>query len=604
MAVLVVLIVSVFVLGRTNTPTVRNQPTTVDTQQLARDVAAIAEGYPHRTAGSEADNGLSLWLYDEFKRAGLEPHIESFPAKIDGVDVALQNIWAISSGTGEAVLVLANRDIQRPATQGANDNASGVAALLALTRTFTSTTHTRPIVFLCTTGDAAGAVGARHFMKAHSGDIAATIALRKVATRHPGVFALDGWSSGPKTAPPWLWQLIPASVSAARTKTRAQLPGIGDQLIRLAAPINSGAQAPFVAAGVPAISLRVTGDEQPRANDTVDTTSTHTLEQTCLVAAHAIAAIDGSTLPKERSGGAISLTDQRTLPGSTLMVILLALIAPLAAVTLDLFAQCKRARVRLRPALLHVAVRFAPWVLTLVVIYLCNLIGLLPKSPGALPPPDSTAALRPSYFLGLIFLLILIGSSVFMGTVERRLKKRVTIDPRALIFVAHGALVGIALVALLVSPYSILLLVPAAVLWPLAKPGEWFRSSLPIFLGLLMIAVVFVYYTLKLDLGLRAWWYLLILLESRVIPISMTLMGALLFSVTGLFATTLHTSGSTTKFSLQALLAHVGLGDGAREEAVDEANRSAAGGEAELRRGRTRSTRSTRSRGRRGPLRR
>ncbi len=142
-----------------------------------------------------------------------------------------------------------------------------------------------------------------------------------------------------------------------------------------------------------------------------------------------------------------------------------------------------------------------------------------------------------------MLLALLVLAYAYAVAVERRLERRVPTDPRATIFTAHLLLVLIALLAFVVNPYAILLVVPAAVLWPLARPGGWMRSILPAYLGLAMIPVVLVYYASRLGLGLKVWWYFFLLLENRTIPAGGVLLGIVFLSTAGMLAHTLHERG-------------------------------------------------------------
>ena len=163
------------------------------------------------------------------------------------------------------MVVIANRDVPAVATQGANDNASGVAAMLALARSFTVTAHEHTFIYLCTSGDAYGALGTRRFVEDHGvQNVYGAIALREVATRDPDGIGLDGWSTAPKTAPPWLWQLA-SPAGRVYANLEALQPTIAAQVVRLAVPTSSGSQGPFVAAGAPAITISAAGDTVPPA---------------------------------------------------------------------------------------------------------------------------------------------------------------------------------------------------------------------------------------------------------------------------------------------------------------------------------------------------
>ena len=541
---LILVVISLFTLGSPDTPRLSLDPVSFDGEQAAADLRTIVTDYPQRVAGSDPDNRLALWVVQQFKAAGLETHIDSFAAKVNGKDAALQNIWALSKGDAPGtILVIANRDVPPMATQGANDNASGVAALLGLARAFTVTAHDHSIIFLCTSGDSYGALGAGRFAQDHEvDDLYGVIALREVATREPDGIGLDGWSTSPKVAPPWLW-LLTAPAARQNANLEALLPTVAGQIVRLSVPTSSGGQAPFVARGVPGITVSAAGDTAPPQSDTIDNVSTETLTKVGSTVQAMIMAIDGTTSPGARSGGTIFLTRSRTLPGGALALILAAFLLPLLGVTVDLFAHCQRARVRLRPALLRSALHLAPWLLLLAIIYLANLVGQLPRSAGAVIPPASRIVDNPRYLRVVILVALLVLAYGYAVAVERRLERKVATDPRATIFLAHGFLVLVAVLALLINPYAVLLVLPAAVIWPLAKPGGWARSILPAYAGLIMLPIVLLYYASLLGLGWKVWWYFFLLLETRAIPVSGVLLGVLFLSTAGILAHAMHERG-------------------------------------------------------------
>ncbi|MBE0527803.1 MAG: M28 family peptidase, partial [Thermoleophilia bacterium] len=450
----VVVVVALFTLGRPDTPKLSPESPSFDGDTAYGYLKTIVEDFPQRVAGSDPDNRLGIWVEQQFKRADLETHIDGFAATVNGKAVALQNIWGISKGrTQGTILILANRDVPPLATQGAGDNASGVAALLALADAFTVTAHEHSLIFLCTTGDTYGAVGARQFVEDHqTDDLYAVIVLRDVAKAGADGIGLDGWSSEPKTAPPWLW-LLTSPAARRDSNMTAELPTIAAQVLRLAVPASSGSQGPFVAAGVPAITLSAAGPSAPAQNDTLDNASKETLTKVGMTAQNMVMAVDGTTAPGKPSGGAIFLRHRATLPGGALAAILAALLLPLAAVALDLFAHCRRGRVRLRPAFVRAGLHLAPWLVLIAIVYFANLIGLLPHSPDAVIPADSRLAANPRYLRVVVLVALMILAYAYAVAVERRLERRIATDPRATIFVSHLLLAAIALLGLLVSPY-------------------------------------------------------------------------------------------------------------------------------------------------------
>ncbi len=542
---LVLAAAALFTLGRPGTPKLSGTPVSFDGPRAATDMRVITTEFPKRVAGTDADNRCGIWLLEQFNRMGLETHVQGFPANVEGGDVALQNVWAESKGVvNGTILLIANRDTPPAATQGANNNASGVAALLELARSFTVTTHDHSIVFLATTGDAFGALGSRQFLETFedTDDLLAVVVLREVATRDRDGLGVDGWSTAPKTAPPWLW-LLTGPVARVHANEEALLPGVVAQVIHLAAPTSPGSQGPFVAEGIPGITITQEGPSVSPQNDILDSVSTETLGRSGAAVEAMVLAVDGGPLPGERSGGTIFLTRQRTLPGGAVQAILLAVLLPLLAVAVDLLAHCRREKVRLRPAMIRAGLNLMPWLIALAVVYFANLVGLLPQSPGAVIPPESPLVAQPRYLRVVILLAVLTLVYFYALAVERRLERKVASDPRATIFVAHLSLVAIAAVAALVNPYSLLFVLPAALLWPLARPGAWTRSLLPAYLGLVMIPIVLVYFAATLDIGWNVWWYFLLLVETRTIPAVVVVFGVFFVSTAGVLAHALHEHG-------------------------------------------------------------
>ena len=540
----VLVVVALFTLKSPDTPRLSQEPPSFDGEAAYADLKTIVEDFPQRVAGTDPDNRMGIWVEQQFRAAGLETHVDGFAATVNGKDVALQNVYGVAKGRAQGTIMLvANRDVPPLATQGAGDNASGVAALLAMAEAFTITAHDHTIIFLCTTGDSYGALGARAFVETHqTDDLYAVIAMRDVAKRDSTGVALDGWSTVPKVAPPWLWLLTaPAAKRDANLET--ELPSVSAQVLRLAVPTSAGSQGPFVAAGVPAVTVSAAGPSAPTRGDTLDTVSEQTLTKVGTTVQNMVMAVDGTSEPGAPSGGAIFLTRRATLPGVALATILAALLLPLVAVSVDLFAHCRRSRIRLKPAFVRAGLHLAPWLVLIGIVYFANLVGLLPHSPDAVIPPDSHLAASPRYLRVVVLVALMLLAYAYAVAVERRLERRFATDARATILVSHLLLVVIALLLLLIDPYAVLLVLPGAVLWPLARPGGWMRSILPVYLGLLMVPIPLIYYALQLDVGWKVWWFFFLLFENRTIPAAAVLLAALFFSTAGVLAHTLHERG-------------------------------------------------------------
>jgi hypothetical protein len=534
-------------------PPLTDAPIAFQANRAYVDAQTVAEKYPQRVAGSKADADLATWLVETLGEMGLETHVRSFKASIDGRTVVLENVWAVSKGASPgSILVLANRDAPPSATQGADDNASGVAVALELARTFTAAPHDRSIVFLFTDGDAYGALGARDYVLHNdTGSIVAAIALRRVGLSGSSGFTLDGWSTSTRVAPPWLW-LLADSAARSTAGVRAILPGVFTQMLRLAVPSDAGSQGPFVAAGVPAITISARGSRPAARADVFSILSKTALGRSGGMTERLIATIDANPQRGERSGTSLFLSHFRRIPGAVVELALAAFILPVLLVALDLYAHNRRRRAPLSPTWMRYALNLAPWLVMLVIVYLANLLGLLPHLPGAVIPPESLVAQHPHVLRVLLLLAALAVVYWYALVVERSLARRLPIDRESTVFVAHAALASIAVLVLLVNPFSLLLIVPAAVLWPLARPGSWMRSLLPVWAGLAFIVVATLFYAVRLHLGTHVWWYFFLLFENRSVPGSAAVLGLAFVAAAAMLSATLR-SGAWEPAAGQAM---------------------------------------------------
>ncbi len=165
-----------------------------------------------------------------------------------------------------AIVVMAHRD-DTGAGAGANDNASGTAALIELARAYApqagAARLTLPytLVFLSTDGGVYGGVGAANFA-AHApeaANVAAVINLDAVAGHGPPRLEIGG--DTPRSPEPGLVETMRA-VLAQETGAPPTWPGALRQLIDLGFPFSVYEQAPFVSRAIPAVTI-TTGADRP-----------------------------------------------------------------------------------------------------------------------------------------------------------------------------------------------------------------------------------------------------------------------------------------------------------------------------------------------------
>ena len=268
MVAVVLVVVALFTLGSPGTPKLSLEPPSFDGEAAYADLKTIVEDFPQRVAGSDPDNRMGIWVEQQFRAAGLETHIDGFAATVNGKDVALQNVWGVAKGTTQGtIMVIANRDVAAAGHAGRERQRLRRGGHARARGAFTVTAHERTIIFLCTTGDAYGALGARQFVEAPRRDDCTPSS--PCATSPSATATASAWTAGAR-APRrrrrgcGCWRRRPAKRDANLDADAAQpcRPGAAPGRARPSA----GSQGPFVAAGVPAITITAAGASVPAQN--------------------------------------------------------------------------------------------------------------------------------------------------------------------------------------------------------------------------------------------------------------------------------------------------------------------------------------------------
>ena len=282
--------------------------------QLTTD---LARDYPNRVPGSVGAARAVAWYQERLALYGLTATADRWREDVPGLgETELVNLITVVPGTkSETIVVVAHRD-NSGASGGANDNASGTAALVELLRGYAATgtlarrlepTHT--LVFLSSDGGAYGSLGAERF--------ATTSALARQAV---AVLALDGLAGrawprleidAPASRSP-----APALLRTATVRMSEQLaaeparPGLLTQLVDLALPFGYGEQAPFLAAGRSALRVSTAPDASGGEGDEPAGLSAQRLGQLGRAAETTLASLDGAIQLSGRSAAFVYLGDR------------------------------------------------------------------------------------------------------------------------------------------------------------------------------------------------------------------------------------------------------------------------------------------------------
>jgi hypothetical protein len=480
--------------------------------ELASELARL---YPDRVPGSAGAVGAADWFRQQLKPYGLRVVDDRFRADVPGVGerTLVNQVVTIPGRSSDEIVVMSHRDDVGNAP-GANNNASGMAALIELARPYGSSVGARAVgpqhtlMFVATDGGAFGALGARRFAETHRGHIVATIDLAALAGRGPPRIVIAG--TEPRLASPVLVETAAQRVLDQAGRRPAH-PDALSQLVDLGFPYTLHEQGPLLAQGIPALTL-TSGGERPPASfvDRPDQLNGLRLEQLGRSAQQLLQWLDFGA---ELAPGTARYVyfGPRVLPGWAIELVLLAALLPFLFATVDLFARCRRRHVPLAPAFRSYRSRAAFWLWTAAVFELFALIGVWPEAPAVPLPPEALPA-TDWPVLGLLGLFILAGIGWLVA--RARLAPRRPVSATEELAGTTAVLLALAVIALLVvatNPFALVFLLPSLHAWlwlpHVRRKPVWTRAAVLAagFLGplLLLASLAFRY-----DLGFDTPWYL------------------------------------------------------------------------------------------------
>ena len=445
------------------------------TAQLATELSAR---FPDRTPGGPGSLRAAQWFREQIAPYGLPVSSDRWTASVPGLGrVQLQNLWAVAGGqSSDAIVVMAHRD-DTGAGPGANDNASGTAALVELARGYAQagapasqrvrSAHT--VVFLSTDGGSFGGLGALRFARHSPFHVVATINLIAIAGRGPPRIAIAG--DTPRSPAATLVETAARRV-LEQTGDRARRAGILEQLVDLAFPFTLYEQGPFVARGIPAVTLTTAGERPPPAfTDRASRLDRGRLASIGRATQEILGSLDQGL---ELAQGTTSFVwaGDRIVRGWAIELVLFGLLIPYAVAVVDLYARCRRRRISLLPAVRALRSRLGFWL-----------------------------------FLGVV------GLAGWVVARHRLVPRRpVGADER--LAGEAAALVGLGIVSLLVlatNPYALIFFLPALHAWlwlPQVRSGHPSARLVVYLAGLAGPALLLLSFAIRFGLGFDTPWYL------------------------------------------------------------------------------------------------
>jgi hypothetical protein len=525
---IVPLLVLALTIGRPGPFPASALPPSFDGSAATALVEELARDYPDRAPGSAGADGAAGWVRDKLGLYGLAVTEDTWSETIPGLGrVRLRNLVTVVPGARpDAILILAHRD-NSGIGPGANDNASGAAALIELARGYArlGTIAGRPqpqhtLIFLSSDGGAFGGFGAERFASTSPlrGRVRAAVSLDALAgTARPRI-EMAGFA--PRSPAPALVRTADVRVAAQVGRSPAR-PGWLTQLVDLGVPFGYGEQAPFLQREISAIRLTTASDNGAGAtNDTAARLDRAQFVRLGRAAESILASLDGGIELAGGTAGYVYL-GSRIVRGWALEFVLLVSLVPFLVGAVDLFARSRRRHLPLEGAWRALRTRLGVWLWSGLVIAFGAVAGVFPRGSAIPPPPDSPAVTDwPVAGLAIVGVLAAFGW-------WRSRRTLVPAGPAGADDVLAGyavALLALGVVAIataLVSPYGLVFIVPSLYAWLWLPHAErtsgWVRDTL-YGVGLVGPALVAVAIGTQLGLGLNTPLYLVSLMTLGFIP--------------------------------------------------------------------------------------
>lgn len=518
------LLVLAFSVARPSALQPPNLPPAFDKTDARALAAQLALGFPSRIPGTPAAAAAARWFGRELTPYGYTVEREPFAATVPGRGrVALLNLMVEKRGLShKTIVVLAHRD-DAGVGPGANDNASGTAALIELARAYAPAggaaqlTLPYSLLFLSTDGGIDGGLGAAEFAarSPQRQDVIAVIDLDAIAGHgRPRLLLAGDTARSPAVG---LVETVRAQL-AAQTGADPGRASALRQLVDLGFPFSPYEQAPFVARGIPAVTITTSPDRPPGGlGDGPGTLDGGRLGQIGRATQNVVDALEQGIALSPGPSSYIYL-GSRIVRGWAIEIVLVAMLLPFLVAAVDLFARCRRRHIRIAPAFRSYRTRLGFWAWCGGLFALFAAAGAWPG--GAPRPPLMTNVHWPVAAAGGLLLLAAVGWLV----ARDRLTPRRAILPEEVLAGHTGALIALAVVALLVvatNPFALIFILPSLHLWlwlPQVRGRSLALRAAVLVLGFAGPALLVWSFATRYGLGLDAPWYIAWLYALRYAP--------------------------------------------------------------------------------------
>lgn len=517
---LLVLLVTSF---RADVPVQGALPPTLANEQAAEllgDGASFADLFPDRPPGSPGSIDSAQWMLEQFKELGIPAKTVPATTVDPATDksVPLVNVEATLRGrTRELVVVHAHRDT---AAEGRGADALGQVALLALARELKSTRDLRrTYMFVSTDGATLNGSGARALAGrlARRGAVVAVIGIDRLGAG--GELRIDASPSDEHAPPLGLVQAATGSVDAEGGNPA--IGGVFTQVARLAAPVTLREHGQLLGRGLPALTVTA-GDDQLRADgdSNADAADVGAGVRSVQRLVGTLEQVD----QLQSAGKTWVATDRRVYRGWALKIFVASLLIPVWLVAVDMLVRHRRGW-NLAAAVGTAARAMLAGIAAVAALWVLAAFGMLPGSGDRPPNPGTLDDVR--VFTVLVWTLVAVAAWLLARGPDwrrqRQPSRRAAIGPDTPeLVVSLVGLVIVSVLALAISPYTVLFIVPALHAWmcipswriifsPSRATVVWSAGLVGPLLALITVGA-------RSDTGLGAIWFSIQLLQTRTIP--------------------------------------------------------------------------------------
>ena len=517
-------------------------PPAFDASAAASLATDLASSYPDRRPDTPGGRGAAAWFRRQLAPYGFDVRSERFTETIRGHRTTLVNLIAEKAGLSprDEIVVMAHRD-DTAVGNGLNDNASGTAALIELARSYAPTAAAQRVslpyslVFVSTDGAADGARGAAHFAKEQQErqNMLAVVNLDAIGGRGRPRLVLGG--NTPRSPAPGLVETLRAALAQESGGDPSRPSGL-QQLVELGFPFNPYEQAPFVSRGIPAVTVTTAGARPPQAQEHGGAPlDVERMGQIGLAAQDTVDAMEEGVSLAQGPASYVYL-GQRLIRGWAIEIVLVAMLLPFLAAAVDLFARCRRRRIRIAPSLRSYRSRLGFWAWVGAIFLFFGAFGFWGSTDGHAPPLSSVSWPGSA----LLALVLLAGAGWIVA--RTRLLPRRPIRPEEQLAGHSGALLALGVVGLLVAatnPFALIFFLPSLHAWlwlPQVQSRHPALRATVFLAGLIGPAYLVWTFATHYGLGWDAPWYIAKLFAVGYAPLPLLLIGLGWLAAAGQFA--------------------------------------------------------------------